>query len=434
MRILVVEDEKALSVVLTKALKQAGFDVRAVDDGESALYEVMNGYDVVLTDIMLPKLNGIELLRKIKQDYPEIVVLVMTAHATVETAVEAMKLGAMDYLLKPFSTEELVIIMNRICEQLRIAHEVEYRRDKESERFGAIVGKSQSMMKVFELIRKVSPTDATVLLLGETGTGKELVAREIHKQSPRSNGPFIAVNCAAITETLLESELFGYEKGAFTGADKRKPGMFELARGGVLFLDEVVEIPIQLQAKLLRVLQEKQIYHIGGTTPISVDVRIIAATNQDIKKMVDEGHFRKDLYFRLSVFPINLPPLRERKEDIPLLIANFFSQKRQKVNISPDAMEILMSYRYPGNVRELENIIERALILSGGKEITPTNLPELEQLEEIPYACETTLSQMERMMLNEALKKAGGNKSEAAKLLGITRRMLYSRMKKYGMI
>ena len=384
----------------------------------------------------MPGMDGVELLNRIKELYPDTVVVVMTAHGTVETAVKAMKAGAYDFLLKPFPTDELLLLARRIADELQLHQEVEYRRKRERERFGDIIGKSDEMRNVFTLIEKVAPADATVLILGETGTGKELVARAVHERSQRAKKPFVAINCAAITETLLESELFGYEKGAFTGADRRKPGMFELANNGTLFLDEIAEMPQSLQAKLLRVLQEKTVYHLGGTTPIPVDVRIIAATNKDIKKLVNEHRFREDLYFRIAVFPINLPPLRARREDIPLLARHFLAKRSTNAQISPEAMELLMDYNFPGNVRELENILERALILSGGGNILPEHLPDLEIAIAESASLqpgETTLDELEKKMLIAALEKAGGNKSKAAKMLGITRRMIYTRLKKYGL-
>jgi len=436
MRILIVDDETKLGLLLSSALKKAGYEADFVDTAEAALNKIAAGYDVVLTDIRMPGMDGMELLRRIKSEHPEVVVVMMTAHGTVKSAVEAMKAGAYDYLLKPFSTDELLMLVERIEGELQLAREVEYHRREEQKRFGELVGQSAAMRRVFDLISRVAPSDATVLILGETGTGKELVARAIHQRSPRAKKPFVAINCAAITETLLESELFGYERGAFTGADRRKPGMFELASGGTLFLDEIAEMPPTLQAKLLRVLQEKVVYHLGGTTPIPVDVRIIAATNKDLKQLVREKKFREDLYFRLAVFPIQLPPLRERRQDIPLLVENYLARRGASAKVSPEAMELLMGYDYPGNVRELENILERALILSGGKDILPEHLPELEEIPSgediLPVPGETTLAELEKKMLLAALEKAGGNKSKAARLLGITRRMLYTRLKKYG--
>ncbi len=434
MKILVVDDERKLGILFSRALKNAGYDAKYVETAESALENLSEGFDMVISDIRMPGMNGIELLKKIKSEYPEIVVIMMTAHGTVESAVEAMKAGAYDYLLKPFSTDELILLVKRVSEDLHLRREVEYHRKIERKRFGEIVGESEPMQNIFELIEKVAVSDATVLILGETGTGKELVARGIHNRSPRAKKPFVAINCAAITETLLESELFGYEKGAFTGADKRKPGMFELAEGGTLFLDEIAEMPAPLQAKLLRVLQEKKVYHLGGTTPIPVDVRIIAATNKNLREYVNEQKFREDLYFRLAVFPIELPPLRKRPQDIPILVENFLRKRGFKVNISSEAMEILREYTYPGNVRELENILERAVILSGGKDIFPEHLPDLEldQMEVLSMEPgETTLEELEKKMLISALEKAGGNKSKAARLLGITRRMIYTKLKKY---
>jgi len=434
MRILIVDDEKKLGILFSRALKSAGYEARAVETAEEAIRLLPEGFDILISDIRMPGITGIELLKKSKHDYPDTVVVMMTAHGTIENAVEAMKAGAFDYLLKPFNNEELLLLIERIVEDLHIRRELDYQRRRDRERFGNLIGKSDAMLDVFELIEKVSPVDATVLILGETGTGKELVARAIHERSTRAKKSFVAINCAAITETLLESELFGYERGAFTGADKRKPGMFELADSGTLFLDEIGEMPTSLQAKLLRVLQEKSIYHLGGRSPIPVDVRILAATNKDLKKWVEERKFREDLYFRLAVFPIELPPLRRRRDDIPLLMEHFLAKMSVEAKLTVEAIELLSDYDFPGNVRELQNILERAVILSGGGKITPEHLPdtELARMDETSIEPgETTLEELEKKMLLSALDKAGGNKSKAAKMLGITRRMIYTRLKKY---
>ena len=436
MKVLIVDDEKKLGILFSKALKNAGYESKYVESAESSMEKLDEGFDIVVSDIKMPGMNGIDLLKHIKSNYPDTAVIMMTAHGTIESAVEAMKTGAYDYLLKPFSTDELIMAVEKISEQLHIRQELEYHRRIERERFGEIIGKSEPMQKVFSLIEKVAPSDATVLILGETGTGKELVARAIHNRSNRAKNPFVAINCAAITETLLESELFGYERGAFTGANRRKLGMFEIAEGGTLFLDEIAEMPPQLQAKLLRVLQEKTIYHLGGTAPIKVDVRIISATNKNLKEYVNLKKFREDLYFRLAVFPIELPPLRKRTVDIPLLAENFLRKRGSSAKIASDAMDFLEKYDFPGNVRELENILERALILSGGKDITIEHLPDLElsKIEDESFEPgETTLEELEKKMLISALEKSGGNKSKAAKLLGITRRMIYTKLKKYGL-
>ncbi|MCD6594830.1 sigma-54-dependent Fis family transcriptional regulator [bacterium] len=435
MKILIVDDEKKLGILFSRALKNAGYESKYVETAESAISILSDGFDIVISDIKMPGMNGLDLLRHIKKNFPDTAVVMMTAHGTIESAIEAMKTGAYDYLLKPFPTDELIMTVERISRQLHIKQELDYHRKVEHQRFGEIIGKSESMLKVFDLIAKVAPSDATVLILGETGTGKELVARAIHNRSNRNKKPFVAINCAAITETLLESELFGYERGAFTGANKRKPGMFELADSGTLFLDEIAEMPPQLQAKLLRVLQEKTVYHLGGTAPIKVDVRIISATNKILKEYVNHKKFREDLYFRLAVFPIELPPLRERTVDIPLLSENFLSKRLSNAKITSDAMNLLKEYDFPGNVRELENILERALILSSGKDIKIEHLPDLElsKIESESFEPgETTLNELEKKMLLSALEKSGGNKSKAAKLLGITRRMIYTKLKKYG--
>ncbi len=434
MRTLIVEDEKKLGILLCRALSMEGMECRAVESAEAALMLLPGGFDLVITDMHMPGLTGIDLLKTVKSDYPDTFVILMTAYGSVKNAVEAMKAGAYDYLLKPFPADELVLLAKRVEKEISMRNEIEYRRSVEKRKFANIIGNSPEMKKVFSLVEKVAVTEATVLVLGETGTGKELIARAIHNASSRAENAFVAINCAAITETLLESELFGYEKGAFTGADKRKPGMFELARFGTLFLDEIGEMPMSLQAKLLRVLQEKTVFHLGGTAPISVDVRIIAATNRNLRAMVDEKQFREDLYFRLAVFPIEIPPLRARRMDIPLLSEFFLKRRSTKTAISADALEILATYDYPGNVRELQNILERALILSGGAEITPEHIPDLELPKfetDTIVTGESTLDELERKMLIAALDKANGNKSKAAALLGITRRMIYTRLKKH---
>jgi DNA-binding NtrC family response regulator len=437
MKILVVDDEVRMAKVVGGALREAGHFVKTTESANEAL-ETLQGedFDLLITDLRMPNIDGLVLLKRAKEIIPEISVVIMTAYASVDTAIEALRNGAEDYLIKPFSIDELLIRISRLEEKKRLKFELDLRRSAERGRFGQIVGKSKPIREVLELIDKVAATDATVLIYGPSGSGKELVARAIHEKSKRRDEPFVPINCAAITETLLESELFGYEKGAFTGATKSKPGRFELAHGGTLFLDEIGELPLSVQVKLLRVIQEREIYRVGGIQPIKVDVRIIAATNRDLKKAMAEGRFREDLYFRIAVFPIRVPPLSEHKEDIPELVEAFLARYNMSLaDVDKDVIDTLMEYDWPGNVRELENLIERAIILSGGKRITLDHIPlvpagETRDEDDSPTG---TLMALERELLVKTLEQFKGNKTKAAKALGITRRMLYTRLKKFGL-
>src|SRR5512143_3615965 len=382
-KILVVDDEQSLRDFLAIMLKKEGHDVVTAEDGTHAMNAVQSEiFDLVISDVKMPVIDGIGVLRSVKEISPETVVIMITAYATAETAVEAMKLGASDYIIKPFKVDELKLIINNSLEKRHLRKEniLLKREIKSRAGFENFIGKSEAMQKVFTLIRQVAETNSTVLITGESGTGKELVAKAIHFNSPRKNGPFVTVNCGALPETLLESELFGYLKGAFTGATSNKQGLFEAADGGTIFLDEISATTPALQIKLLRVLQEREFMRVGGTAAIRVDVHIIAASNQDLRAEVTKGAFREDLYYRLNVIPIHLPPLRARREDIPSLIDFFLAKmsrkdgrregdRVQEKKMDADAMKALMSYQWPGNVRELENMIERLAIIAPGETI-----------------------------------------------------------------
>ncbi len=432
MRIIIADDEPRMGFLLASRLETDGHFVKAVTDGNDALSELVNGYDLLITDLKMPDMNGVELLSKSKGIYPELRVILMTAYASVDTAISAMKAGAEDYIVKPFPLDEMARLVKKADSSRKLDQEVQFRRGGEIEEV-LIVGDSAPMREIFEFIDKVAPTDASVLILGESGTGKELVARAIHRKSRRLKGPFIAVNCASLSKSLLESELFGHEKGAFTGAHKAKPGRFELADGGTLFLDEIGELPSGIQAKLLRALQDGIINRVGGVNPIKVDIRLITATNRNLKKEMTSGVFREDLYFRLAVFPIQLPALIERREDIPALVEHFFSKQGYSAGVADAALNELENARWRGNVRELFNVLERATILAGGEKIELKHLPPLGETEPGAagvYVGRMTLEDMERTAILSALRRSRGNKTEAAKALGITRRMIYSRMKK----
>ncbi|ODA40087.1 Response regulator of zinc sigma-54-dependent two-component system [Desulfosporosinus sp. BG] len=372
-RILVADDEANMRWVLERALTKAGYEVETVEDGQFALDRALaERPDLVLVDLKMPKMDGLSLLHKLKERYPDLLMVMMTAHGSTSTAVEAMKAGAQDYLMKPFDIEELLITVAKAFEVGSLREQVDYLKGEVQNGGWQLVGNSAEMQAVKHLVERVAPTPATVLIHGESGTGKELVAHAIHTLSPRFDGPYIRVNCAALTETLLESELFGHEKGAFTGAHVRKTGRFELADGGTLFLDEIGELSFNVQAKLLRVLQERTFERVGGEKTIKVDVRIIAATNRDLLKETQEGRFREDLYYRLNVFPIFVPPLRERREDISELTEHFLEKLRTyggSKTLGPGVLSQLKAYTWPGNVRELENVVERMVIISQGQRL-----------------------------------------------------------------
>ncbi len=446
-KILLVDDDEAHRLMLKAILKDEGYKVIEVDDGLKAV-EAVKGefYDLILMDVRMTEMSGIEALQEIKKIRPGIPVLIMTAYGSIKSAVEAMKLGAYDYLTKPLDTDELRLTLARILDHHRLQAENLQLRERLANQsdFSQIIGKSKKMQDLFEMIALVAPSDATVLLLGESGTGKELIANAIYQNSPRKDKPFIKVSCAALPETLLESELFGHEKGAFTGALNRAKGRFELADGRTLFLDEVAEISSATQVKLLRVLQERAFEPLGSAKTLQVDVRILAATNKNLEEEVHKGRFRKDLFYRLHVIPIHVPPLRERKEDIPLLADYFLSQYREKNNrdikgFTPRAMDLLVRYDWPGNVRELENVVERGVILCRGDFLTPEELPlalqtldkmSIEEESEIPAGY--SLSEMEKRLILKTLEQTGGNRTKAAELLGISRRTLQYKLKEYG--
>lgn len=444
-RILIADDEPNMRWILERALSKAGYDVETAEDGQLALERALaEPPDLVLLDLKMPKMDGLSLLRVMKEHYPDLLIVMMTAHGSTATAVEAMKAGAHDYLMKPFDIEELLLTVAKAFEVESLREQVDYLKAEVKRDGWQLVGNSEKMKAVKHLVERVALTPATVLIEGESGTGKELVAHAIHTLSPRVNGPFIRVNCAALTETLLESELFGHEKGAFTGAQARKTGRFELADGGTLFLDEIGELSFNVQAKLLRVLQERSFERVGGEKTINVDVRIIAATNRNLLKEAQEGRFREDLYYRLSVFPISIPPLRERREDIPYLVEHFLKKLRtygQAKRFSPEALTHLQAYDWPGNVRELENVVERMVIISQGSVVGAEGLPVLStSSKEEENSCGAfvlppggiSLEELEKSLLQQAMEQTGGNQSQAAKRLGLSRHAFLYRLEKYG--
>jgi len=437
--ILVVDNEERMCKIIKAALEMENHHVDIAFSGKAALAELEknSSFDVVITDLKMQNVDGLQVLKRARSLSKPPDVILITAFASQQTAVEAMRAGAFDYLIKPFEVDELVLRVNRIVEQKKILIENEYLKDEiKSHKVTNIVGKSAKMRDVYRLINKVADNDTTVLIIGESGTGKELVAEAIHAQSQRAKNRFIAVNCAALPESLLESELFGYEKGAFTGAFERKLGFFELADHGTLFLDEIGDISAAMQAKLLRVLQNKEIIRIAGREKIKVDVRIIAATNRNLEQMISDGSFRSDLYYRINIFPLVLPPLRERKEDIPELIEHFLAPLGN-IGITAAAKKMMMEYDWPGNIRELLNILERSAIVAENT-IDIDHLPSfLSGSEnrivgiEIPEEG-INLDDVEKQLIKTALIKSRGNKTAASKLLGITRRKLYSMMKRFN--
>jgi DNA-binding NtrC family response regulator len=441
---MIVDDEKNTREGLKWALESTGADITIAEDGEQALVRLGNHpVDLIFSDLKMPKMDGMELLAHVRDEFPEAYFVILTGHGTVENAVEAMKKGAFDYLMKPVNIDELQLIVERVFEQKELREENTRLRREVNDRYGfdSIIGRSPAMENIFEKIRQVAPTRASVLIQGETGTGKELIAKAIHFNSPRRHKPFIAVNCGALSQTLLESELFGHEKGAFTGAIRQKPGRFELANGGTIFLDEIGETTPELQVRLLRVLQEQEFERVGGTKPVKVDVRLVTATNRDLKKEVAEGRFREDLYYRLNVIRIDLPPLRERVDDIPLLVDYYLKQFAQEhgkpLVINPKAMQSLQSFHWPGNVRQLRTVVESAVILTPGREIQPKNLPEEVRSEGAPtnavrLRVGMTVADAERELIRATLKEMGGNKARAARTLGLGRKTLYRKLEEYG--
>ena len=451
-KILVVDDDAVARELLAEALKKEGYDVEAFGSGEAAIARGREGkVDLVLTDIRMGAVDGLTVLREFKRMSQDTAIVVLTAFGSLEGAIEAIKQGAYDYLAKPFKKEEIKLVVQRSLDHCRLLREnTKFREElKSKDEWSPLVGSSPAMLEVYKLVARVSESKSTVLLQGESGTGKELIARAIHGNSPRRDKPFVPVNCGALPDTLLESEMFGYEKGAFTGAVGTKTGLFESASGGTLFLDEVGELGQALQVKLLRVMQDHEVRRVGGTHSIKVDVRIIAATNRDLEQFVKEGKFRDDLFYRLNVVRITLPSLTERQEDIPML-AHYFLQKCATGTTTPvrgfhpDTMELLNRYRWPGNVRELENAIERAVSLSHGPLLTPDDLPaairqapiHADAKPESPDATEPvclTLEEVEKRHLVRVLKETKGNKVKASKILGIDRRTLYRMAERFGL-
>ncbi|MFN7262743.1 MAG: sigma-54-dependent transcriptional regulator [Pseudobdellovibrionaceae bacterium] len=454
-RILVVDDEESIREFLEIMLKKEGYEVTCAEDGAKAKdLLAKKNFNMIISDLQMPNLTGLELLKHVRETYPDTVFMMITAFGTTETAVEAMKMGAYDYLTKPFKIDEVRLnIQNALrASSLEVENKVLKRELKQEYSFQSIIGNSEPMHRIFDLVRRVSQTPTNILVTGESGTGKEVVAKAIHYNGPLKDRNFVTINCGAIPENLMESEMFGHKKGSFTGAVVDKSGLFEVADGGTLFLDEVGELPITIQVKLLRAIQERVIRRVGATEDIKVDVRIIAATNRDLEAMVKDGTFRQDLFYRLNVINIKMPPLRERKEDIPLL-ANHFLKKyndrltKQISGISMEAMEMLKKYEYPGNVRELENIIERTVALEGGASILPESLPpfvttptgrKLASSHEIEIGedgidLDKILGQIEKELIVKAIHAAHGVKKRAAKILKITFRSMRYRVEKYNL-
>jgi DNA-binding NtrC family response regulator len=444
-RVLIVEDEPAARIGLEQLVRSWGFLAESASDGEEALAKVTTFRPaIVITDLVMPRLDGLGLLRALQSQGADVTTLLLTAQGTVETAVEAMKEGAYDYLTKPVDLQRLKILLDKIVERLETMREVKAlrRQLRESGTFGSMIGNSPEMRKIYQVIEQAAPTGASVLITGESGTGKELVAQTLHQLSPRANFPFVAINCAAIPETLLESEIFGHEKGAFTGAAERRQGCFELADRGTLFLDEIGEMTPTTQVKLLRVLQEQKFRRVGGRTEQSVDVRVLAATNIDPVEAVHAGKLREDLFYRLNVFAMRLPPLRERKEDLPLLVQSFINEfnarnQRSIAGVDQQAMRMLEQYGWPGNVRELRNVIERATIIAPGPFIEPKHLPPslagepaVAHQPQVALGPGTTVEEAERQLIMMTLEHTRDNKTRAAEILGISLKTLHNKLNK----
>jgi two-component system response regulator AtoC len=449
-RILIIDDEENFRHMLSVILKKEKYDVETAGNGEEGLKKVtLSSFDQILCDIRMPNMDGMEFLRAAQKMKVDATIIMMSAYGTIDTAIEAMKLGAYDYISKPFKPDEIILTLKKAEERERLRKENELlRREVQKEyEFRNIVSKNEKMLSIFEVIKKVAPYKSTILITGESGTGKELIARALHYNSDRSQSPFMPVNCGAIPENLLESELFGHAKGAFTDAIRTKKGLFEEADGGTLFLDEIGELPQQLQVKLLRVLQDGEIRRVGESKSIQIDVRIITATAKDLVKEVSEGRFREDLFYRLNVLPIRIPPLRERIEDIPLLVQHFINKYSKSMNkkvagITPKALHVLMNYRWFGNVRELENTIERAIVLTDKENIELENLPieiqtfqdqvQITALAEEEFSIKKASRFLEMNLIKKALNKTKGNHTHAARLLELSHRALLYKIKEYG--
>lgn len=454
-KLLVVDDEESIREFLEIMLKKEGYEITLAEDGEKAIDLLKKkSFDMIISDLQMPKVTGIELLKHVRENYPDIVFMMITAFGTTETAVEAMKMGAYDYLTKPFKIDEVRMnVLNALrSKNLEVENRVLKKELGKEYSFQNLVGNSEPMHKIYDMVKRVSTTPTNVLVTGESGTGKEVVAKAIHYNGPLKDKPFVSINCGAIPESLMESEMFGHKKGSFTGAVSDKTGLFEVADGGTLFLDEVGELPVTIQVKLLRAIQERIIRKVGGTEDSKIEVRIIAATNRDLEDMVAKGTFRQDLYYRLNVINIKTPALRERRDDIPLLANHFLKKYNDKLSkaingISAEAMEALKNYDYPGNVRELENIIERTVALESGATILPESLPpfvntpsgrKMASSHEIIIGdagvdLEKVIGQIEKELLIKAIHQAGGVKKKAARLLNITFRSMRYRIEKYGL-
>jgi len=440
--ILVVDDEEIVRESLSSWLREDGYRVDTAPDGPAALERVKaQRWGILLVDLKMPGMDGLQVLEEVKKIRPEVAVVIMTAYATVDTAVNAMKYGAYDYLVKPFDPEEMSLMIEKIVQQQALVREATVLRKvlRREFRFRDLVSKSPAMQAVFDLARAAARSQSTVLVLGESGTGKEVLARAVHSESPRAAGPFVAVSCAALTETLLESELFGHEKGAFTGAVARRKGKFETAQNGTLFLDEIGDVSPKLQLDLLRVLEDRRFSRVGGTESVEVDVRIIAATNRDLRKAVADGKFREDLFYRLNVVPIQLVPLRDRREDIPLLVEDLLErlnaeQNRHVDGVSAEAMAQLVAHDWPGNIRELRNVLERALVVATGSMLQTSDFGFVaEPSVEIDRVGPLSLEQIERRHIANVLRHTAGNVSQTARILGIDRVTLYNKMRKYSL-
>jgi len=447
--VLVVDDEESMRHLLTVILTDRGYEVRAVSNGEDALRELSSrDYDLVLSDVRMPRMDGLALLRRALELHPELTFIVMSAYGTHDTAIEAMKAGAYDYVSKPFKPEEVVLVLRKAEERLRLSRENRRLRSELADGFRIenFIGSSPALQEMLRQVRKVAPTKTTVLLTGESGTGKELVARALHELSPRAAMPFVAVNCGAIPAELLESELFGHVRGAFTDASRDKKGLAAEADGGTLFLDEIGELPLQLQVKILRFLEDEQVRRVGDTRSERVDVRVVAATARDLARAVKEGQFREDLFYRLNVVNVRLPALRERPDDVPALVDHFLAKYRRLrpeaplEGVSPQALEVLRSHRWPGNVRELEHAVERAVVLADGPMVQEDDLPDEVRAAPAPVALDPgrdlsvkrAFRSLEEQFIRAALDRTGGNRTRAAELLDLSYRALLYKIKEYG--